>query len=229
MIPFNLKERKYKNHPKDGLYGVIQNGGVLSGYPVTIVDDSTSEKTALVLIHLAEDIRSYSRLTLYEDFLYLSFANPNNQPTYRMFDYAKREMTEREIIQTLKKVIYDASPELQTQTCLGWSSGLPKDNPNRFKGSYVLNNEKEYRIEKYTNKIKFFVLPVGNDEELGAKDELLYEEELNFEIYEKALEVKRLRRQLVMYTNQLLDSGMGEKLQAYEKARKELDEKLKAI
>lgn len=231
MIPFKLKERKHKNHPKDGLYGVVTNGTMLNGYPLTIVNDNeldkdgnSTRKPAMVLVHLAEGIRSYSRLTLYEDFHYLSFANPKNVPIYRMYNYTKRELSKEEIIQTLKKVVYDVSPQLQTQTCVGWQSGLLKDDPNRYTGSYVLNNEMEYKIEKYTDKIKFFA-----QETPDAEKELLFEEKLNLDVYEKALEVYNLRRSIVMFTNQLIDEGIGEKIQTYKKARNELDEKLKTI
>lgn len=236
MIPFNVKERKYKNHPKDGLYGVVTNGTMHNGYPLTIVDDSeldkdgySTGKPALVLIHLAEGIRSYSHLRLHEDFLYLSFGIPKIVPTYRMYDYTKRELTKEEIISTLKKVVYDISPNLHKQSCLGWTSGLLKDDPNQYTGSYVLNNEMEYMIEKYRDKIKFFALPCSNDTTPGEKKELLYEEKLNFDVYEKAIEVYNLRRSIVMFTNQVLDSGIGEKISAYERARKELDEKMKTV
>ena len=236
MIPYKLKERKYKNHPKDGHYGVVKNGTMYNGYPVTIVDDSelskdgySTGKAALVLIHLAEGIRSYSHLTLHEDFQYLAFGNPKNVPTYRMFDYTKRELTNDEIIQTLKKVVYDVSPQLQTQTCVGWGSGLLKDDPNRYTGTYVLNNEMEYKIEKYRDKIKFYTLLEHGTGTSVEQKQLVFEEKLNFDVYEKAVEVYSLRQNIVMFTNQALDSGIGEKIQAYEKARKELDEKLKTI
>ena len=236
MIPFKLQQRDHKNHPKEGLYGVIQNGGMYSGYPLTIVDDSEqvvdgyyTDKPSLVLIHLAEGIRTYDRKKVGEEFGYLGFWNPKQEPTYRMFDYTKRELTKEEIIETLKRIVYDVEPQLHTRTCVGWRSRLLQDDPNRYTGSYLLNNEEEYKIEKCRNTIKFYKSMCYHSVTAGEKHELLYEGELNFEVYEKAVEVYNLRRKLIIYTNELLDSGLGEKVQAYEKARKELDEKLKKI
>lgn len=229
MIPFNLREDKYKNHPKDGMYGVISNGTMYNGYPITIVDDSETVengrytgKPALVLLHLAEGVRSYLSAKLFEEFHYLSFGIPKFVPTYRMFDYTKRALSESEVIDTLKRIMYDVSPELHSRTCLGWGSRLLKDDPNRYIGKYVLNDEQEYVIEKTKDKIVFFKIEEDQREKM-------YEEELNFDVYEKAREVYTLRRRIVMNTNEMLDAGMGETIQAYEQARKELDEKLKTI
>lgn len=236
MIPFNLKEGKHKDHPKAGRYGVIQNAGMYKGFPVTIVDNTelskdgySTDKPALVLIHLAEGVRVYSRKKLYDEFLYLTFHKALPEPTYRMFDYTIRVLSKEEIIETLKRVVYDVEPHLQTQTMSGWGSGLLKDDPNRYTGTYVLNDEEEYTIRKYNNSIKFFKETGYYSPASSKEEELLYEEELNFDVYEKAVEVYKLRRSIVLYTNELLDAGDGGKIQAYYQARAELDEKLKTI
>lgn len=234
MIPYKLKEEGYKNHPKDKLFGVIQTGGLYKGYPVTIVDNSEevkdgkhTNKPALVLIHLAEGVRQYSQLRLFDDFLYLGFSI--EEPTYRMYDYTKVELTKNDIIQTLKRVFYDIQPNLQTSTMLGWASGKREDDPNRRRGSFVLNDEQEYRIEKCGKTVKFFKETCYGSPRSNVEDVLLYEEDVDFDIYKQTLEVAELRRSIVVFTNQMLDDVDNNKIEQYYQARKELDEKLKKM
>lgn len=231
MIPYNLREDKYKNHPKDGRYGVIQIAGAYTGYPVTIIDNNEEVKDnkstripALVLIHLAEGVRQYSRLRLYDEFLYLGFSG--KEPTYRMYDYTKKEMTQDEIIQTLKKVFYDIQPQLQSRTMMGWTSGELEDDPNRYNGSFILNNEEEYKIKKCGKTVYFYK---GTAFDSPSEEDLLWKEEINFDIYKQAIKVSELRRSIVTFTNHMLDDTDNNKIEQYYQARKELDEKLKTI
>ena len=234
MIPYNLREDKYKNHPKDGRYGVIQIAGAYTGYPVTIVDNSEEVKEnkstrnpALVLIHLAEGVRQYSRLRLYDEFLYLGFSG--KEPTYRMYDYTKKEMTQDEIIQTLKKVFYDIQPKLQTRTMMGWTSGELEDDPNRYEGYFVLNNEREYKIKKSGKTVSFYKGTGFHSPTVDEEDVLLCKEEINFDIYKQAIKVSELRRSIVTFTNHMLDDTDNNKIEQYYQSRKELDEKLKTL
>jgi hypothetical protein len=234
MIPYNLKEDKYKNHPKDGLYGVILKAGAYTGYPVTIVDNSEEVKDnkstrlpALVLIHLSEGVRQYSRMRLYDEFLYLGFSG--KEPTYRMYDYTKKEMTQDEIIQTLKKVFYDIQPQLQSRTMMGWTSGELEDDPNRYNGSFILNNEEEYKIKKCGKTVYFYKGTAFDSPSEGEEEVLLCKEEINFDIYKQAIEVSKLRGSIVMYTNHMLDDTGNNKIEQYYQARKELDKKLKTL
>ncbi|MFV1457352.1 hypothetical protein VJ282_32680, partial [Bacillus mycoides] len=121
MIPFNLKVEKYKNHPMDNKFGMIITNTQYANYPVTIVDNSEevvdgkyTDKPALCLIHLSENVRTYTRLKLFDEFLYVSFSW--KKPTYRMYDYKKEELSNEEVIEILKNVVYELHPKLQTRS-----------------------------------------------------------------------------------------------------------------
>lgn len=238
MIPFNVAVDKFNKHPKAGRYGVVI-GGANARCPVTIVDNSESKKKqsngdepVLVLLRLAEDVRRYSRMQANRDFGYLFFHEALPEPTYRMYDYPKQELSDEEIIRTLKRVVYGIQPRLYTQTCLSWTSRQIEDDPSRYTGIYMLNDEKQYKIQKTMKAIKIWKM---TDEE-AMKNEanpeyLLVHEELDIELYKKARKLVELRRKIVEFGNEFLDKGEESLavLQEYYRLKNELDDDLKGI
>lgn len=231
MIPFNLKEDKHKNHPMDNKYGVLVANTRYVGYPVTIVDNHEevvngkyTRTPALCLLHLSEHVRMYTRLKLFDEFLYQSFAWQT--PTYRIYDYKKEELTTEQVIETLKGVLYEVQPELQSRSLVGSKSDRLEDDPNYYEGTYVLNDEENYTILKCRTKYKFFKGEKNYYPHWKTEEGLLYEGEIDFDVYKVAIEVERLRRKIVVHTNQLLDSGEEDKIAEYRELYARLQELL---
>lgn len=228
MIPFNLKEESYKNHPMDGKYGVINMRGLYSGYPVTVVDNHDevvdgkyTHNPALCLIHLSEHVRQYTSLRLFDEFLYISFAH--EVPTYRMYDYDVEELSDEDITRRLKQVLYQVQPGLQIHSLVGSSSNRIEDDPNYYEGCYVLNDEKEYTILKCRTSYKFFRGKKRYYPNWKDTDDLIFEGEIDFNIYEVALTVQKLRKQIVTYTNHILDEESNSKFTKYRELKAGLD------
>jgi hypothetical protein len=211
MIKYNLKEDRLKNHPMDGKYGVIVTNTIYAGYPLTIVDNSKeieggkyTDKSVLCLLHLSENVRQYTSLKLYDEFLYLSFAF--SIPTYRMYAYEPQLLSTQEIIAHLKTVLYELQPTLQSKSMVGYTSkDNPDYDPNYYEGYYVLNDEEEYTILRYQKVYKFFKGNKTFYPHWAITDDLIFEGELNFDVFRLAKEVRNLRRQIITFTNQILD------------------------
>ena len=224
MITYNVREESYKSHPLDGHYGVMTAGPYIN-YPLTIVDNHEeyengkfTRKKSTCLLHLNENVRQYERLTLYEDFLYLSFAHET--PTYRMFDYKLAEISIAEAIATLQEVLYFEQPELESRTLMGWRGNNLEDDPNRYTGRYVLNDEEDYTIVKQKDEYWIYKNVFG-------KKEVIFEGKLNFEIYRKSVEYAKLKRTIVYGINRLLDEGSEGSITRYFQLGAELKELLK--
>ena len=229
MIKYNLKKEEYKNHPMDGKYGMIITNSMYSNYPVTIVDNHDeivngkyTRNPALCLLHLSEDARQYISLKLFDQFLYIGFSF--KEPTYKMFDYKRVDLSNQEIVAILKKVFYYSQPSLQSRSMVGSKSKLLEDDPNYYEGHYVLNDEEEYTILKCRTEYKFYKGKKRYYPNWKETEDLLFEGEINFEIYELSLEVFRLRGFIVTNTNQLLDDENDDSISKYKELKKKLEE-----
>lgn len=226
MITYNVREESFKSHPLDGHYGTMIAGPYIN-YPITIVDNHEESengkhtgKKSICLLHLNEKVRQYKRLALYEDFLYLSFAR--EKPTYRMFDYKLAEISKEEAITILQEVLYFEQPELESRTLMGWRGNNLEDDPNRYTGRYVLNDEEDCTIIK--EKDRYWLYKMSFDRN---RNELIYEGTLNFDIYRKSVEYAKLKRTIVHGINRLLDEGSEGSITRYFQLGAELKELLK--
>ncbi|MDB5053484.1 MAG: hypothetical protein JWM44_1534 [Bacilli bacterium] len=229
MINYNLKTESFKNHPMDDTYGVIVKDSIYTGYPVTIVDNHDevvngkyTHNPALCLLHLSEHVRQYVRLKLYDGFLYLSFFFA--APTYRMYPYDKVTLSKDEIIEQLKTVLYGLQPALQSHSLVGTSSKRLEDNPNYYDGCYVLNDEEEYSILKCRTTYKFFKGQKSYYPNWKDTDDLIFEGEINFDVYRVALEAARLRKFIVTSMNQILDDESNDAIARYKESIRKLKE-----
>lgn len=227
MIQYNLKQDKWKNHPMDGKYGVIVTNSRYANYPVTIVDNSQEVVNgrytgihSLCLLHLSENVRQYIHLKVFDEMLYQSFSFVT--PTYRMHEYPKTELSTDEIIAVLKQVFYLEQPSLQSRSCVGSSSKRLEDDPNYYEGHYVLNDEEEYTILKIKGSYKFFKGRKTYYPNWKDSEDLIFEGEINFDIYKLALEVDQLRRDIVVHTNNILDDDDNDKISEYKTKLKDL-------
>ncbi len=233
MIKYNLKEERYKNHPLDDKYGTITANSIYSGYPVTLVDNHNevvggkyTHNPALCLLHLSEDVRQYTRLKLFDDFLYLSFAF--STPTYRMHNYNYEVLEDGSIINILKNVFYFVQPKLQSHSLVGSSSKELEDDPNYYEGNYVLNDEEEYTILKCRDTYKFYRGKKSYYPDWKKDDDLIFEDKINFEVYKQSLETAKVKWQIVVNTNQMLDEDVG-LLGKYVELKKVLDGNMKLV
>jgi hypothetical protein len=231
MIPYKLKEDTYKNHPMDGKYGTIITNTPYANYPVTIVDNHEevvngkyTNKPTLCLLHLSEDVRTYTRLRLFDEFLYISFAF--SKPTFKMYEYKKEKLTNEKIISVLKNVFYFLQPSLQSHSLVGSTSKELEDDPNYYEGSYVLNNEEEYTILKCRKTFKFYKGKKKYYPNWKETEDLLFEGEINFDLYKLALEVARLKAKIVTNTNQLLEDENDDSIARYQTLKKQLNKQL---
>lgn len=225
MITYNVREYSYKSHPLDGHYGEIIAGPYIN-YPITIVDNhdevensKRTGKKSICLLHLNERVRQYERLALHEDFLYFSFAR--EKPTYRMFDYKLAEISTEEAIVTLQEVLYFEQPELESRTLMGWTGNDLEDDPNRYTGYYVLNDEEDYTIVKQKGRYRLYKGTKASEEFQ------IFEGTLNFDIYRKSVEYSKLKRTIVHGINRLLDEGSEGSITRYFQLGAELKELLK--
>ncbi|MBX9158609.1 hypothetical protein [Bacillus cereus] len=228
MIPFNLKVEKYKNHPMDNKFGMIITNTQYANYPVTIVDNSDevedgkyTRKPALCLLHLSENVRTYTRLKLFSELLYVSFAW--KEPTYRMYEYKKEELSNEKVIAILHGVLYGLQPRLQTRSLVGWKSEKLEDDPNYYVGYYVLNDEEEYTVFKCGKKYGFVKGRYDYSKLLETSDNCLYVGEIDFELYALAVEVHERRGRIVTQTNQMLDEGKEDSILEYRDLNKKLE------
>jgi hypothetical protein len=225
MIKYNLREDSYKSHPLDGHYGMMIAGEYIN-YPITIVDNHQevengkhTKKKSICLLHLNDKVRQYERLALHEDFLYFSFAHET--PTYRMYDYTLAAISTEEAIATLQEILYLEQPELESRTMMGWRGTDLEDDPNRYTGRYVLNDEEEYFIQKQKDQYWLYKGPKVSEEFL------FFEGKLNIDIYRKSVEYAKLKRTIVYGINRLLDEGSEGSITRYFQLGAELKELLK--
>ena len=229
MIKYNVKLDEYRNHRMDGKYGVLIGNIGYAGYPLTIVDNSREVENgkyagipSLCLIHLNERVREYASLRVGDDFYYLGFYP--KEPTYKMYDYKYGELSTEQIIQDLKTVIYYSEPNLQGRSLVSWRSKKIEDDPNYYEGRYVLNNEEEYTILKCKDKYRFYRGKKNYCTDWEKEEGLIYEDTIDFNIYKKALEVSRLREEIVTKTNELLDSDdIADTIMEYKLNKSELE------
>lgn len=229
MIKYNLRKNDFDN-PMENKYGVITGNVAYARYPLTIVDNSKEEKDgmythipALCLIHISERIRRYEHLRLFNEFLHLDFTF--STPTYKMYDYKYEELSEEQIIKDLKSVLYYFEPNLQSHSLVGCSSNEIEDDINYYEGSYVLNDEEEYTILKYKDEYKFYKGKKCYYPNWEREEDLIYSGKIDFDIYKKSIYLLDLRRQIVMFTNELLDEhDIVERITEYQTCKTELEE-----
>lgn len=223
MIQFNLKE-EYRNHPNDYKYGVIITNSEYSGYPLTIVDNVTNKRQIKTLLHLSQDVRQYLTLNLYDDMLYL---NGRSNSEYRMFDYTKKEISKAEALVLLRRVFYKLQPNLQTRSLVGTTEKGIENDPNYYEGSYVLNDENVYTILKCRDTVQFFKGEKNYYPDFDSQEDLLGVEKIDFELYERSLEHQKIKRNISMFTNKLLDENqLIETTIRFNKLEKTLDDAL---
>lgn len=233
MIAYNLREDNLNNNYMEHKYGVIVSSGVYTGYPVTIVDNHrevvdgmyTHEPTTC-LLHLSKNVRQYMTLDVFNDFLYLEFY-AKNTPMYRMFDYTLKQLLRSDIIKSLTSVFYDLQPLLQIHSLVGSGSSKLEDDVNYYIGRYVLNDEKEYTILKYKDKYKFYegVKDFYPDWKENAND-LLYEGYIDFDVYELAINKFKIRRDITININKILDDDGNSSILKYKYCERTLKEKI---
>lgn len=228
MINVQLREQ-FGEKQIGNLYGVVTNMSDYSGYPVMVVNNMAEAKdgkythnSADCLVHLSKDVRTYARLKLYSDYLYQNTRSTDAEKGFHMFEYKKTELTDEEIIRSLMNVLYFLEPSLQSRTCLGTTKKGIENDPNRYTGRYVLNDEKEYTIEKYRNKYTFLK---GKDacSSLEDKDYVIQTGEIDFPRYKKALEMARLKTYIIRNVNKIISSD-DDSIEKYKKLVKELKE-----
>lgn len=213
-------------------YGVIINLSSYSGYPLMVVnnmeevkDGSYTRIPSTCLVHLSEDVRTYAKLKLFDDYLY---QNPRStdidiKKGFHMFEYKKTELTDEEIIRSLTKVLYFLEPSLQTRTLMGTTKKGIENNPNYFSGHYVLNDEKEYTIIKHRNKYTFFKGKVSHSTNLESADCVIKTGEIDFTRYKKSLEMERLKMYIINNINKIISTD-DDSIEQYKQLVKELKE-----
>lgn len=230
MIQFNLKEEKYKNHPDDGKLGIVTTGGIYSGgaiysgYPLTIVDNKTDERSIQTLLHMSPSVRRYLRLNLYDDMLYLP---GGSKDTYRKFNYDKVEVSQAEALEVLREVFYKLEPNLQSRSLVGTTLKGIENDPNYYSGSYVLNDEETYTILKCGDTVKFFKGEKSYYPDFKKEEDLIGVETIDFDLYALSLEYAECKRKLLGFTNRLLDEDrLVETAVRLKELEKELDKSL---
>lgn len=190
----NIKEDSFL---LNGKLMAVFNKGIYQGNTCEIIDNTSlfSGEYVSCYNYISENIRCYCKYTPVESISYLSKFF-NSKFDYKLYEYKKEELSRSRIINDLHHVIYLYSPKLTAHTCVGWTSGLVEDDPNKYDGEYVLNDGNTYQIIKVGNKYEF---RLGKD--------VIYQNIIEWNTYKLGLEINDLRRKIVVGANRLLDNG----------------------
>ena len=213
MIDYNLRS-EYKNHPLDKKWARLVKSSIYGNHLCTVVDNQNeivngkyTHESAVLLLHMSPEVRQFVRAKLFEEFLYVSVWEDSDIPKYTNWDYERRTLSESEIIENLESVLYDLEPMLQEHTLLGYSGNDLFDNPNRYAGSYVLNDEEEYTIIRRIKDITFY-----------KGDEVIYKGKIDEDRFRKAVEKYWLKWEICVCADRLLSEGtLREKVEEYMK------------
>lgn len=198
MIRTNLREG---TEP----YGVIVGNHMYQNHNITIIDNSAevmngrfqrNEITAL--IHMSPKVRRYASFLLYYTYVY-------SLPQNLKYRYIKQDLTTEEIVDTLKEVLYKLEPALQSHSLVGTTKEGIENDPNYYAGRYMLNDEEMYTILKCGTAFKFYKGEKRYYPDWEGEEDLLYKGDIDFDVYELALEVNDLKRRLVLHTNEVLE------------------------
>lgn len=204
MISFHLKDNPYKNHPLDEKWGRLLHNDIYKNHLCTVIDNQNEERV-LLLLHLSPNVRKYVYARLYRDFLYVGIWHDAHIPTYTNWEYTYQALGESEIIRDLESVLYELEPTLQTHTLVGYQGDDLFDDPNTYTGTYVLNDEKEYTIERVGTSISFC-----------RDNNVIYEGALDVNRFRKAISKYNLRLEICSNIDKLLSQGiLSEKVQQY--------------
>lgn len=224
MIEKKLLEDSYLS--ADGnCYGKTKDGQIITiiNNMNEIENNQYTREMADALYHISENIRTRTRVRLFEDFRYIYFSKKNEIDN--LFDYKKQELSEEEIVSQLLHVLYVDRPMLEERTMVGTSKKGIENDPNRYTGHYILNNEKEYCIEKQYNNIEII--------EMHTDKPFKCEKKMNWDVYQKSLELQKLSLEITSNPKTVLNPKKKNEIllniEKYHETRKEIEEYLKNI
>lgn len=216
MIEYNLRKDNMSNHPLDYKWATL-NSGPWMNHLCTVVDNHDevengryTRKPSKLLLHMSPRIRCYTQGCVFQDFYYVGIRNDGDIPTFSNWGYTYEKLSEVQIIQDLKTVLYDLEPLLCSQTLLGHKGHPIWDNPNHFYGDYMLNDENIYHIHRKYDDVTF--CSKDGDEICKIK--------LNKGLFEEAVNLYKRRLHISRNTDRLLTEGMlVEEITSYTQAK----------
>lgn len=233
MITLNLKEQNWKPYEGYGKYGYIssQRFPEYEGYNVSIIDDVTKEERNRMvgLIHVSPSVRVIQDLEYIKDLQYLAF--PPGTYHGEFSPYTKVPLTAEESLSTLREIFYKLEPELQVRDASGFDVKKGREyNPNLARGTYLLNDEELYFINRHNGKITYRKGGVMLPEYPYAMPNnpiVLAEEAIDYGLYKLSMEYGMLKNQISLHANKLLQSGeLSEMVNRFNELERLIDEEL---
>lgn len=124
------------------------------------------------------------------------------------FSLTIREVLKEEAISKLKRVFYLLQPTLQGNTLAGGGVSHTESDPNIYDGYYYLQDGEEYTILKYGEIVEFYkghkpyTYLFSKEEE---RNDCLYREEIDFDLYSKSIELQNLKRKCKYDIAEMID------------------------
>lgn len=222
MIEYNLREDDCRgiNHPLDCKWATL-NSGPWMNHLCTVVDNHRevidgkyTQLPSKLLLHMSPRVRCYVSGCVFKDFYYVGVLRDKDIPTFTNWDYKAEELSDVQIIKDLKTVLYDLEPLLQSKTLVGFKGDSIWDDPNHFRGDYVLNDENIYHIYRKYDDVTF-----SRDD--GVE---ICSFKLNKDLFEKAVEVDKCRKYILWNADKLLcEDTLAQYVSSYDEAKKQLN------
>lgn len=231
MIKTNLSKETLQDNPDGEVFGVIRNGSIYSGYPITIIDNVNEIKDgvytgypATCLIHLSSEVRAYSKLRRHDDYLLLNRDRYDDSAEIAKLRKNREELTTKEIVAALKKVLYLLEPSLRSHTLVGTTKKGAENDPNFYTGNYVLNDDEEYTIFKHKGRYQFMRGKLSGWVNTDGDKFLIEEGDIDIAMYEKSLELESLHKYIAYNINTILKDETNDAIDRYKQLEKELNE-----
>ena len=124
------------------------------------------------------------------------------------FNLTIREVSKEEVISKLRRVFYLLQPTLQGSTLAGGGVAHTESDPNIYDGYYYLQDGEEYTILKYGKIVEFYKGPKSYTYLFSKEEErndCLYKEEIDFDLYSKSIELQNLKRKCKYDIAEMID------------------------
>lgn len=136
---------------------------------------------------------------------------------YDDFKYSEgpKELSEEEMIKVLKEYVYLHNPHIGSKTLMGWRNkdgdNSPINDPNWCNNLIQLDDKKDYTIIKRTDTVKLFEGDVSMYYFDDHDDQAIVKFKLDRNLYEKAMELLCIKRQIVHRIFGLNNTSLPEK------------------
>lgn len=159
---------------------------------------------------LDNDIMTKYTYSLDEDIWYINTIFSNIKESYNMdrFHFEINDISNDTIISNLRKTFYYLQPTLQSHTLAGGGEANTSSDPNFYEGQYYLRDGELYTILKYGRLVEFYKGQKPYTylfKKVEERTDCLYREDIDFDLYEKAIKLQNLKHKIIVATEEKLN------------------------